>query len=270
MRSLTEFSSQIPINSRPQIIRLHDILSPPDEFSAIMTCWSLHFFHIEIRIDIEDVEHWLRPGLALLTPPGIRTHTYSRSGGTQYFAHFLLPESSETIYATAPLVLDMEGEYEKLNGVFRDATGCWPGHRDKAEITLWYLLQALFVPTEPAPTPELPEKLFRALHYITENFAFSGGTAHLARVLAISTRHLNRLFQRQFGITAAEYLREKRLLEARRYLTTSDHMVKEIGALVGIPGAQHFNAMIKKRFGLPPQALREAARSDKTHTKKNL
>lgn len=261
MKAVTHFRGRLPVNVRPEIVRLHDSVSLPLDFVCVMPFWSLHFFHYDLRIDIEGEPHQMRPGLALLTPPGVRTHTFSVGGHTMYFAHFYLPENGSTKYADAPVVLDMGDRYGMLDGVFADAAQSWQDNKEKAEIALWYLLQALFQPGGAVQQTNLPGKLALALRVISENLSGLGDIEQLARRVGVSSRHLNRLFRSQFGMTAAEFLREKRLLEAQHYLRSSDHLVKEIGRLVGLPGAQHFNNMIKKRFGLSPQALRNLSRT---------
>lgn len=60
----------------------------------------------------------------------------------------------------------------------------------------------------------------------------------LARALAVTVRTLNREFQKHHGLSAAAYMRQRRLTEACDLLTTSLASVKQAATQAGISRAQ--------------------------------
>lgn len=257
MRGIGEMTTVLPLAGRPRIERILETATTRMEFACRMPFWSLHFFHYEAGIDIGEQNFILRPGQALLTPPHVRTYSRYYGGHSMYYTHFYLDAhgaSKET--ATAPLILDMQDDYDRLNAVFAGAIRAQSVSQTKAEIGLWYLLQELYGARAEGQEKELPEKLALALRVIADSFPHLDGVEELADRVGLCARHLNRIFKEHFNISAPAFLREKRLQEARKYLETSDYMIKEIGALVGLPDQQYFCHMIRKRFGRSPQQLR--------------
>lgn len=265
MRGLGELSTELPLSARPRIERLMETATARMEFTCRMPFWSLHFFHCEAGIDIGERLFTLRPGQALLTPPQVETSSRYYAGHTLYYAHFYLDESApEREVAVAPLILDMQEDYERLNAVFAGAIHALRVSRNKAELGLWYLLQELYGARAEAHERQLPEKLALALRLIGDDYPRLGGVEELARRIGLSARHINRIFKEHFQISASAFLREKRLQEARKYLETSSYQIKEIAALVGLPDQQYFCNMIRKRFGRSPQQLRMRPAREKT------
>ena len=66
----------------------------------------------------------------------------------------------------------------------------------------------------------------------------------------LRTYHFNKSFR--------ELLRDERLAAANLLLTTTDFLVGEIAALVGIADEQHFNRLFKKERGVSPGQFRRA------------
>lgn len=260
MRAVIPMTGRLPINVKPEIIRLVTTCPPAAEYVCQMPFWSLHFFHAQMYIEIGDHRLTVQPGQALMTPLQVRTLSRVPGGNLFHYSHFHLPVDEQTEYVDAPVVLDMEEDGARLDAVFAEAARCCAVSRTKAEVALWYILQSLYGPQGNQPEAHLPGRLAAALTMIDAHLRDIGNIDDLARNVGVSSRHLNRLFVRQFGLSAAEFLREKRLMRARRLLESTDYLVKEIGAQVGLPDPHHFSNMIRDRFGCTPLQLREAGR----------
>ncbi len=81
----------------------------------------------------------------------------------------------------------------------------------------------------------------------------------IANLCDISTRHLHRLFKAD-GVSVGEWLRKRRLSEARRQLANkhfSDHSIIRIAFHWGFNDAAHFSRSFRKEFGLSPRQYRQ-------------
>ncbi|RBL84050.1 hypothetical protein DDE05_26590 [Streptomyces cavourensis] len=77
----------------------------------------------------------------------------------------------------------------------------------------------------------------------------------LARELGLHTRKLDQAFKRAFGVSMARYLQEARLAHGRELILNGGLSVSEAAWHVGYAPA-HFSVAFRRRFGVPPSALR--------------
>jgi AraC-like DNA-binding protein len=78
----------------------------------------------------------------------------------------------------------------------------------------------------------------------------------LARSLGTNEFRLKRDFKLMFGEPVHAFLLRRRLEHARVLLRDRDRSVKEIATEVGYAHASHFSTAFRKRFGVPPTAVR--------------
>jgi AraC-like DNA-binding protein len=81
---------------------------------------------------------------------------------------------------------------------------------------------------------------------------YDGG--RLADRLKVSRRHLQRIFAAQLGRSPQDWLKEQRLIRARRMLQNA-RTVKEVAHSLGFRHVSHFSRDFKQRFGIAPSAL---------------
>jgi AraC-like DNA-binding protein len=80
----------------------------------------------------------------------------------------------------------------------------------------------------------------------------------------MTPRHVQRLFDED-GVTFSQFVREQRLAQARRMLTShrfSDHTITTIAYTVGFSDLSHFNHAFRRHYGMTPSDMRAAARRD--------
>ena len=82
--------------------------------------------------------------------------------------------------------------------------------------------------------------------------------ADLAGELAVTDRHLRRVFQQEFGVSPVEYSQTQRLLLAKRLLTDTDLPVLEVAMASGFASLRRFNHLFSTRYRMTPGALRRA------------
>ncbi|HRE79488.1 MAG TPA: helix-turn-helix transcriptional regulator [Opitutaceae bacterium] len=78
----------------------------------------------------------------------------------------------------------------------------------------------------------------------------------LAAFAGLSVSQLNRLFQRQFGVTSLGYSVRRRSQHAHALLEATSRSVKEIAFELGFSSLPHFSAWFRRYHGVSPRALR--------------
>ena len=84
----------------------------------------------------------------------------------------------------------------------------------------------------------------------------------LADHMAISVKHLNRIFKSATGTTIISYANEIRLEQAKYYLTITDLKIKDIAQLLNYYDQYHFGRIFKKATGLSPVEFRKSKREE--------
>ncbi len=85
----------------------------------------------------------------------------------------------------------------------------------------------------------------------------------IAKQAALSSAHLNRLFQQYYGVTIMRYVRQQRIAAAKKILEAGPENIAEIAALVGFKRPSAFCDIFRRETCLTPsQYRRKARRSD--------
>jgi AraC family transcriptional regulator of adaptative response / DNA-3-methyladenine glycosylase II len=118
----------------------------------------------------------------------------------------------------------------------------------------------------PDATPGSPEwnaradLVGRAMRLIADGAVDREGVAGLARRLAVSERHLNRLLTAEVGAGPLALARAQRAQTARVLLETTDLPASAIAFAAGFASVRQFNDTVREVFAATPTDLRRAAR----------
>jgi len=82
------------------------------------------------------------------------------------------------------------------------------------------------------------------------------GLEALAEDLGVTSRHLRRVMNAQFGASPIDIAQTGRLLAARRLLNETALPITEIAFASGFRSLRRFNATMKDRYGAPPSKMR--------------
>jgi signal transduction histidine kinase/DNA-binding LacI/PurR family transcriptional regulator/AraC-like DNA-binding protein len=96
----------------------------------------------------------------------------------------------------------------------------------------------------------------KTMAYIHEHYAEALGRDDLAAVAAVSTRHLNRCFAEQMGISPLTYLQRYRVAQAKRLLEVSDQGITEIALAVGFSSSSYFAETFRRETGISASEYR--------------
>jgi transcriptional regulator GlxA family with amidase domain len=104
--------------------------------------------------------------------------------------------------------------------------------------------------------------LRRAIVLMEKNLATPLEIAVVARLLACSTRQLERVFVAETGQSPSDYYRLARLKYARWLLTTTDLPIMSIAYECGFSDASHLIRHFRQAYGMSPGRLRKALQID--------
>ena len=98
------------------------------------------------------------------------------------------------------------------------------------------------------------ESLFQ---FIEENLRGKIALEDMTKAIRLSTVHLNRLFKFAYGMTAAEYVRKRKLSESLKDLLKQDKSVLEVALEYGFEYEQSYARAFKREFGMTPGKYRK-------------
>jgi len=100
----------------------------------------------------------------------------------------------------------------------------------------------------------------RALRLIGEGVADQDGIPGVADRLAVSERHLRRLFESELGASPGSVARTHRSQLARRLIEETTMPLSEVALASGFASIRRFNSTMRETFERSPSELRRAAR----------
>ena len=98
-----------------------------------------------------------------------------------------------------------------------------------------------------------------AVELIEDGTLEHGGIEALAARIGITSRHLRRVFDAEFGASPIDYAQTYRLLLAKRLLTDTSLPIIDVALASGFGSVRRFNALIRTRYRMPPSRLRRDA-----------
>lgn len=105
------------------------------------------------------------------------------------------------------------------------------------------------------------EELYRRIHighdYISAYYNHPLTLAEMAKAASLSPTHFLRNYKKIVGVSPHQFLKEKRLQEAKKLLLRSDRSVTEVCLEVGFQSLSSFSGLFARRFGLSPNQLRK-------------
>ncbi|MCJ7933789.1 MAG: AraC family transcriptional regulator [Chryseobacterium sp.] len=99
-------------------------------------------------------------------------------------------------------------------------------------------------------TPEIIKK------FIDENYHRNIKAEEIGKLIGMNQNIIRKEFKSQYHITITHYIAELRMLKAKKLITNSNIMIKEIAIECGYEYIQNFTRAFKKKFGISPENLR--------------
>jgi AraC family transcriptional regulator of adaptative response / DNA-3-methyladenine glycosylase II len=101
-----------------------------------------------------------------------------------------------------------------------------------------------------------PRIAHSAARLIEEGALNESGMEELAQRLGITSRHLRRVFNNEFGVSPLEFAQTQRLLLAKRLLADSTLSIIDVAFAAGFKSLRRFEAVFRERYRMSPFDLR--------------
>lgn len=169
----------------------------------------------------------------------------------------------------APWFSVRKRESERIMALFGDLQREFDAGRHGVLEVLRSTLRILFVEAArleaiggpPAHEPTRAALLSRQFHLAVEHhFREWQALPAYAKLLGVTANHLNDVIHAETGRSAGEFIRQRRLLDAKRLLLHSDMSVAEIGYETGFHDPSYFSRFFRRETGQTPAEFREEIR----------
>lgn len=100
------------------------------------------------------------------------------------------------------------------------------------------------------------KQIVLCLDYISENLHNNISVSELAEYVKLNETYLSKLFKKEMGISISEYIRIKKIEEAKGLLKYSDKTSIEIATDLGFSSHSYFISVFKKTVGMTPREYR--------------
>ena len=106
------------------------------------------------------------------------------------------------------------------------------------------------------PNPRLDARVAAAIAHMQNQLDAPLTIVHLAKMVALSPRRLETLFQQNVGVTPGAYALSLRLAAARRMITDTRHPLAEVALRCGFSSVSTLSRAFRAKFGHSPGGLR--------------
>lgn len=94
------------------------------------------------------------------------------------------------------------------------------------------------------------------INYIDAHLHYAISLGDLSCACGLSPSHLSRLFKKETGVTPTDYIRSRRLFEARDLLSEGRLGSSAVANVLGFSSQSYFIACFKREFGMTPDQFR--------------
>ncbi len=257
---------RVPVGGPPSVVAASVSVHLPESLRErtyrFPSFWTLHIYRHagEIRIGEERFE--VKPGYASMIAPDT-VHHYTFVGRAEHAYLFLrFPEGAgET--RVVPVVQELGPRFLAMDQALREAIAWAPTEPVRASARAWDLVwQLVDEDTQEVADGALAQgthpAVRKACEWMELNMQQTVTLEGLAGEAGVSAAHLARLFTKELGVTALDYLRRRRANLAGMLLRHSTLPIKAIAGEVGIADLHQFNKMVRRELGDSPRAYRKA------------
>src|SRR4030095_8477494 len=113
-------------------------------------------------------------------------------------------------------------------------------------------------PVKKSTKVEVYKRLYISRDYIDSNFSSEIKIEDAAKEACMSTFHFLRLFKKMFGETPYHYITRKRVEKAFNLILRTEMPITEVCFEVGFNSLSSFSWLLKQKYGMSPESLRES------------
>lgn len=219
-----------------------DLIQPLDR-------WGLYMYLYKGIVQLDRHLYPFVPGDVLLARPGSRVrYAHSGEGLPHYWIHFDLPGKGAMVTLPTFFSLD-KNDLNRFDSAVRKI---WESDR-RVKAFVWDFLWEI---SQPESHFRSNSDIYRAEEWILRNIGRPFTIKEMSKALDLSTTSLARMFQSEHRVSIKQFIRDTRIRECVRLLTTTDLPIKSIANQIGILNAQQFNKYVRNSVGLSPTKIR--------------
>jgi len=222
----------------------------------------------------------------LYLTPAYTRHGYECTGRfSLYYIHiYERPENKTSIFDTVQFPVEIEGDRlllqlvgrlaeinpgrelafydpvsydntaELIKNIARQTNTPWALEVESQGIIKQILSRFLAHATE--KTPDVDERILKALDYIHSNIHTPISIGELANYSFLTKDHFIRLFKKQMDCTPGKYINRKKIEKAQLMMLIGDHNIQELAYHLGFENVSYFNRLFKKLTGENPSTYK--------------
>lgn len=191
------------------------------------------------------------PQRALWIPPGV-THEIGMSGAVAMRTLYIAVEAARALPRDCRVIAVSDLLRALILAAMEEPVEYEAGSRGAAVAAL-LLHELRGIEAEPLHLPQPRDKRLQAVcRRVAENPGAETGLEELARDVALSSRSLARLFQRETGMGFTAWRQQARLAEALTQLSAG-HPVGLVASDLGYDSPAAFTAMFRRALGTTPK-----------------
>lgn len=234
----------------------------------ISVCYNKLYYILggECYIKINDEEFIARPGQIFFLPSGSKQTYHNISGNhvSKYWFHFSALDGETDIFRSLPLpycINVSEKDQSKISQGFK-AVALRDGARNITDIllqnyTIMDLLAYYIEKSNLCGVKAPPDEFInRIINYIDANLSGELNLNTLSNLVHFHPSYFSRYFKKKLGMLPLEYVKKRRIEKAQYLLESSDMLINEIGACVGLQDMAYFSKLFKKYTGMTPSYYR--------------
>jgi len=107
----------------------------------------------------------------------------------------------------------------------------------------------------------IPKWLSMILEYIEDHFSEKITLSFLAEYGNVSSAHLSRVFKQMTGLNVSEYIKMKKILNAKQLLLKTEENVSSIAEQCGFESMPYFHRTFKKIMDMTPSQYRHSTKA---------
>lgn len=267
-------SDEISISPNIEIVTLysHFMQNTHSEWNFNLHSHSFHELHIAFKgnfsICFQDNNIYLPESSFILIPPHTE-HKFMQCSDDLFrfsLAFDMIFNQNQLITAAPPAVLPLNNNctfyIENILSEYKEnKTGC---KNITGSLTNCLIIELLRISDaiNLHTTPKHPN-LSKALLFIENNLLNKITVQNVADAVYLSVRQLNRIFFENIGMTAAGYMKLKKINKIKEYLTKTNLSIKEIAFLTGMESDCSLCKIFKRETGVSPTAYRASVHNHK-------
>ncbi|MFO7999971.1 MAG: AraC family transcriptional regulator [Marinilabilia sp.] len=108
-------------------------------------------------------------------------------------------------------------------------------------------------------------RILKVIRYIDQNATHSPSNPELAAMINLADNSFVRLFKKEMGLSAQQFIKEQKINKACALLDHTDHSIDEVAVRTGFADRYHFSRIFKQIKGISPARYRKSRIESNLH-----